>query len=217
MMAANYTQTSLATEMGITPQAVQQWIAGQTAPRGKRLEKLANVLGVSLNWLITGKQDADDDEILIKGISCAHPDYNVIESNKTKGKVPLISFVKAGDWCEAIDNYTPGDAEQWLDCPSTHGPHTYALRVVGDSMTSPYPGKISYPEGVIIYVDPDHVVISGCRVIAKLPNSNDVTFKEYREENGKRYLKPLNPQYPLMEISDDTRFCGVIIGQYIPE
>jgi SOS-response transcriptional repressor LexA len=133
------------------------------------------------------------------------------------GVVPLISFVQAGQWCETIDNLHPGEAEVWLPCTSQHGPHTYALRVRGDSMTSPYPGQRTYIDGSIIFVDPDRVLTNGCRVIAKLSDAEEATFKEYQEDSGKRYLKPLNPQYQMQEITDETRICGVIIGQYLPE
>lgn len=222
MAAAKFTQTSLAEVMGVTPQAVQQWVSGQTAPRGKRLEQLAKILDVSLNWLLTGKNEYAEGEVVRKFIIdqtqiTDAEKTNVYEINRNLGKVPLINSVRAGEWCEVIDNYHQGDAEEWMECPKIHSRYAYALRVEGDSMTSPYPGQRSYPEGVIIFVDPDIAVTSGCRVVAKLPYSDRATFKEYREENGKRYLKPLNPQYPIMEITDETRICGVVIGQFVPE
>src|SRR5512137_2030062 len=116
-----------------------------------------------------------------------------------------------------IETYMANDFEITLPCPITHSKYTYALKVKGDSMTSPYPSQHSYPEGTIIYVDPHKQLTNGCRVIAKLPNSNEATFKEYREDGGKRYLKPLNPQYQTQEIHDDTILCGVVIGQFKAE
>lgn len=63
MSAAKITQTALAESMGVTPQAVQQWVSGHTAPKGKRLEKLAMILGVKIDWLLTGAQTATLDDI----------------------------------------------------------------------------------------------------------------------------------------------------------
>lgn len=40
-------QSELARYVGVSPQAVQQWIAGETSPRGKNLTKLAEFLGVT--------------------------------------------------------------------------------------------------------------------------------------------------------------------------
>tara|TARA_R110001583_G_scaffold34551_1_gene115884 strand:+ start:31417 stop:32085 length:669 start_codon:yes stop_codon:yes gene_type:complete len=131
--------------------------------------------------------------------------------------IPVISWVNAGAFCEAVDEFAPGDAEEWLPCPSNVGPRAYALRVQGDSMTSPYPGQRSYPAGTIIFVDPERAVTNGARVIAKLVGSQEVTFKVYAEDAGKRFLKPINPQYPILEITEETHICGVVAGSYWPE
>lgn len=40
-------QSELARHVGVTPQVVQQWVAGETTPRGKNLQKLAKFLGVT--------------------------------------------------------------------------------------------------------------------------------------------------------------------------
>ncbi len=125
------------------------------------------------------------------------------------GKVPLISWVQAGAWAEAIDTLHPGEAEAWLPCPVSHGPRSFALRVAGDSMTAPY-GK-SYPEGSVVYVDPEQTggVTTGDRVIAQMPGENAVTFKSFVEDAGRRYLKPLNTAYPL--ITEPFRLLGKVI------
>jgi SOS-response transcriptional repressor LexA len=193
---------------GVSRSAVSDWMSGKTKKiEGENTFAVARYFGANAEWVQTGK----GKKYLKQDLE------NVSESHEAKGLVPLISFVKAGEWCEVIDNYAPGDGESWYPCPDKHGPHTYALRVEGDSMTNPYPGQKSYPEGTIIYVDPDVQVISGKRVIAKLPNANKATFKEYRYEDGKHLLKPLNPQYQTIEINEETIFCGVVIGQYTPE
>ncbi|GAA5446084.1 LexA repressor [Microbulbifer sp. NBRC 101763] len=141
---------------------------------------------------------------------------NVSPGPRIQGRVPLISWVQAGEFCESIDIFEPGDAEDWIPCPAKHSDRTYALRVNGDSMTSPYPGQKSYPEGTIIFVDPDKALINGCRVIAKL--NGEVTFKTYAEDMGHIYLRPINPTYSPMDVTGkDISFCGVIIGSYSPE
>lgn len=80
-------------------------------------------------------------------------------------------------------------------------------------MTSPYPGQRSYPEGTIIFVDPNKPHTNGCRLIAKL--NDEVTFKTYAEDMGRMFLRPINPSYPTMDITDmDVSFCGVVLGAY---
>lgn len=53
-------QSELARHVGVSPQAVQQWIAGETSPRGKNLIKVAEFLGVSPSELQYGEQLLDD-------------------------------------------------------------------------------------------------------------------------------------------------------------
>src|SRR3546814_5556039 len=54
----------------------------------------------------------------------------------------------AGDWCGVVDNFAPGDADEWMPCPKAHGPNTFALRVRGVSM------EPKYRDGAVIFVDP---------------------------------------------------------------
>lgn len=123
--------------------------------------------------------------------------------------VPLISWVQAGESELAIDLFQPGDADEWLICPVPHSDGTYALRVQGDSMTAPS-GK-SFPEGIDIFVDPEQRggPGSGDLVIAKINGRDAVTFKQIAVEDGRMYLKPLNPKWD--PIFEEFRVLGKVI------
>lgn len=47
-------QSELARFVGVTPQAVQKWIAGESEPKGKNLARAAEFLGVSASYLQFG-------------------------------------------------------------------------------------------------------------------------------------------------------------------
>lgn len=128
-------------------------------------------------------------------------------------EVPIISWVQAGSFCSSETQVLPTDSEM-IFCPTKGASErTFALRVVGDSMTSPY-GR-SYPEGTIIFVDPLKEASIGKRVVARTIKGH--TFKQLAEnEFGEKYLKPLNASHqPIME--EDIEICGVVIGSYNPE
>ncbi|MFG8479014.1 LexA family protein [Pseudomonas aeruginosa] len=212
-------KTTLKDVCGVSYPAVSQWFSGKTKSiRNEHLMAIAKAYGSSVDWLISGKGKmlAPGAERGIEKTTQNKSEISEINVYpQTFTAIPVISWVSAGNWSEAIDLYAIGDAEEWMPCPDRIGPRGFALRVDGDSMTSPYPGSESYPKGTVIFVDPDVEAQSGDPVIAKLHPDNEATFKMFVRESGRLYLKPLNPQYPLTEISEDVQIIGVIIGSYI--
>lgn len=132
--------------------------------------------------------------------------------------VPLISWVQAGAWADVMDPFAPGIADQWLPCPVRHGPSTYALLVRGESMCNP-DGRPSYSDGDIIFVNPEKEARNGDRVIVRLDDQAEVTFKQLLIEDGRKLLKALNPAWTprYIEINGNATIAGVVIGKWVPE
>lgn len=129
------------------------------------------------------------------------------------GGLPLISWVRAGRFTEAIDNLAPGDAERYIPTTHPHGPRAFALRVRGDSMLNPA-GDESFRDGDIILVDPDREALHRSLVIVRLADANEVTFKQLLFDGSRRYLQALNPQWPnrVVEMPTDAIICGVVFA-----
>lgn len=144
-------------------------------------------------------------------------DTNVSEALHVKGRVPLISWVQAGCWSEVSDIYAVGDAEEWLPCPATHGPRTFALRVRGLSMYNPSE-RHSFNDGDIIFVDPDRDAIHKSLIVAKLTDTQEATFKQLLIEGSQRFLMALNPSWPdrIFAINGNAEICGVAIAKHEP-
>lgn len=223
--AGKTNQSELAREISavsgtkVTQQTIQHLVSeGKGSTHNAKLSK---VLGISTLWLETGLGDMipQNPEAIVGEAAARYMagDHANVSIEPIAGKVPVISWVRAGQFCEAIDLYAPGAAEDWIACPTPHSKSTFALRVVGDSMTSPYPNEKSYPDGTIIFIDPEKPVFNGAKVVARVPRSNEATFKRYVEDAGRAYLMPINPNYSRIDITEEVHICGVLIGSYLPE
>ncbi|SEU04062.1 phage repressor protein. Serine peptidase. MEROPS family S24 [Pseudomonas sp. NFR09] len=196
-----------------SPQAISKWLNGDAIAEADSMVALCSWLKVRREWLEYGvlpKEQARDNIYPFATSS----ESNVREISRRFGKVPLISWVQAGAWCEA--NFESHDGETWLSCPVTISANGYALKVLGDSMTNPGPGR-SYPTGCIIFVDPEAETKTGDRVIARVPRTNEATFKVLVEDAGRQFLKPINPQYPIIDITEETHICGKVVGSFVPD
>lgn len=80
--------------------------------------------------------------------------------------------------------------------------HTFAVRVMGDSM------EPKFTEGMVLVVEPDLEADPGDYVIAK-NGSDQTTFKQLIKDGADLYLKPLNDRYPIKLLGDST-IIGVV-------
>lgn len=195
-------QSELARYCGVSPQAVQKWIAGGSEPRGKNLQLIAEFLGVSEVTLKFGN---------VSDIREARSPYNVQVVHAGEKKIPLISYVQAGRMAEAVDPYPSGDGSEFLLTDLELGENAFALQIKGDSMLP------EFKEGDRIIIDPSIQPQPGDFVVAK-NGHEEATFKKYRtrglNERGNDVFEliPLNEDYPTMR-SDITplRIIGVMV------
>lgn len=176
------------------------------------LVALASAMGTSAEILSAGRYVQSNAAITAK--EATTPSHRNTEPGPDmRGKVPLISWVQAGDWCHAADPHLPGEADRWMDCPVNHSDNTFALRVRGDSMTAPHGNSRSYPEGCFIFVDPEkRTPVNGDRVVACLSGTDEVTFKVYKNEDGRQWLQPLNPSHE--PIRESFHIIGTVLGKW---
>ncbi|HEX7964973.1 MAG TPA: S24 family peptidase [Gammaproteobacteria bacterium] len=202
-------QEAFGRHLGVSKAAVSQWENGDIKNlRPANLFAMQNFTGFSAEWIATGAGN-----MRVKG-------GRKTADNTRPGpglfNLPLISWVQAGQWNDVVDIYRPGEGEKSVYTTRKVGSRAYALRVVGDSMENPN-GRPTYPQGSIIIVDPDREAIHGSPVIVRLEDSKQATFKQLVVEGGVRYLKPLNPRYPIMKVDRKASFCGVVVQTIIDE
>lgn len=219
-------QSDLARAVGLSPQAVQKWESGGQ-PRFKRLQDVAAALGMEVKDLVKGTayeaalQSADVLPDVIVAKERLRQRREAIEKSSgpaTTGKLPLISWVQAGEWAEIVDNFHPGDAEDWIPVPFNHGPNAFCLQVVGESMYDPT-GPKSYAPGDFIAVDPSREPQNRSMIVIRVDHEEKATFKQLLLDGDTMMLKAINPQWPtpLMPVPPGSRIVGTVIGKWVTE
>ena len=208
MQKLGWSEGELGRRSGVPQPTVHRILNGESqSPRQNNVEKIAKALGVTSSWLWSGTNVEEPSGVYVTQQS---HDENAQQGPQILGRVPLISWVRAGDLCEAIDLFQPGDADEWLDCPMPHGPNAFCLKVVGDSM---FP---DYREGEIILVEPRLSAQHGDDVVVRTPEGK-TTFKRLQITPDGTHLLAVNKEYPnrIIEVPDDTHICGVVTASWM--
>ncbi|EPJ8754270.1 putative HTH-type transcriptional regulator [Pseudomonas hunanensis] len=200
--ASGKRKSEIAAACGVSASAVTQWVTGESkSMKPENIYALAKATGFHAKWLAIGEGPEQE----------GHPEANVrpVAQPNMMYRYPVISWVAAGAWAEAVEPFPPGFSDRYeISDYQAKGP-AFWLEVKGDSMTSPIGQTIA--EGTLILVDTEADAFHGKLVIAKLGNSNEATFKKLVEDGGRKYLKPLNPAYPTEVCAEDCRIVGVVV------
>lgn len=118
--------------------------------------------------------------------------------------LPVIGYVQAGSFCEAVDLFQPGEADEWIPAHGPAGLHAFVLRVEGFSM------EPDFKPGDKVVIDPDMQWNPGDFVLAKRVSDQGVTLKQVRMEGGEHYLYATNPAWPerIIKLDEEWLICG---------
>jgi len=195
--ALGLSQAQLAEKSGVSQVTIQHLESGRNST-SKKLLDIARALGVTAEWLASGE-----------GPRREASNVAPVSQQPESFRYPVISWVAAGAWAEAVEPFPPGYSDRYELSDYDSKGVAFWLEVKGDSMTSPV--GTSIPEGMLILVDTEAEAIPGKLVVAKLADSNEATFKKLVEDGGRRFLKPLNPAYPTEMCLEGCRIVGVVV------
>ena len=220
------TYEALAQLVGITRSAVAQWFASdpeaRTEPDRSRLTQIAMVLDCPRYWLMTGTPyakgtgpiDSEAQRFLEVAdnvsLEAAIQDVKSGYSQRVSRRVPVISWVAASQWGDTADPYPVGQGQDFEQMTGV-SPKAFILRVDGPSM------EPEVREGSYIVVEPELAWQSGDFVVAKLEGEGaDVaaTFKQIVQDGGSLWLRPMNPQFPSLPVTDKVHIVGVVTRDF---
>ncbi|EPT8946115.1 LexA family protein [Cronobacter malonaticus] len=200
------TQYTIADDLGITQGAVGHYLNGRNALNVEVASGFARLLKVSISDFSPSiAEKVAEQAASLNGES----NVKYVGEYRPGKRYPVLSSVQAGAWSEACEPYTLKDIDLWLESDAHIQGDAFWLKVEGDSMTAPV--GLSIPEGTFVLFDTGREPINGSLVIAKLSDSNEATFKRLIIDGGQRYLKGLNPAWPLVPVNGNCRVIGVAI------
>lgn len=190
LMPEDITQTWLAHEIGATPHMLSQWIVRGSIPRADKAQKIADALGVTVEYLVTGREPYDDRlEISYKTNSSTKPITAQTES--------LITIPYTTEQIIQADNKNSIYIQaSWI--PTAKKDKLLALHVQGDSMVNE---KISNQD-IVVY-EHGKITDNGIYVIT-LKGKAYVKRLEFNPIESKIYIHSANKNYKTMEIDTDN-------------
>lgn len=195
------TQQQIADAIGVSKTSVIYWEKDENLPKHDSLMALAQILGVTSNYLLYGKED---DSL----------DRNVTAPFPISGRlVPVISWVQAGTWTAADSVPLDTQFKEWLPPNPKCGKNGYGLIVVGESMSPDFRPSDK------IYVNPDFQISdlkTGDLVIVACDGETEATFKKLIVESNGMYLEPLNPKWheKIILLREGCKLVGKVVGLY---
>lgn len=204
---AGLNQAELAKRIGVQQTSISDLERGKSKSTSFATQ-IAHELGVSPLWLAAGKGP-------MHSVSELPAEYHVNTAPAAQPlryfSYPVISEVNAGLFADCVVPYPSGMEERHEITDYKAQGQAFWLEVTGDSMTAPPGVSPSIPEGSLVLVDTGKEALPGKLVVAQLDESNQATFKKLIIDGGQKYLKPLNPAYPLIPINGNCRIIGVAV------
>ena len=192
---AGMTQQQVADAIGMTLTGYQNYEYGKRDFRSSTLRSLSSALGCSAAYLL-GMDDSPTPAMKATPVPCYRP---------------VVGRIAAGTPVEAIE-FDGG--EHWVspDVEAAH-PNGFFLSVTGDSM------DLRYPDGGMVYVDPDEDDIVSGKCYAVLVNGCDATLKQVFKGGDTVILHPLssNPEHRdrTIDTTDPDAPFFLIVGRVV--
>ena len=121
---------------------------------------------------------------------------------------PLIDSSQLVMGAKSSGIFKLDDTHMYLESTEDAGEHGFWMVVKGDYMACN--GNPSFPEGSRILIKPESEPQNGKYYVVML-ESGEYTFKQYVEDAGHKYLRPLNPNYRTIEIDASFHFIGRVV------
>jgi SOS-response transcriptional repressor LexA len=196
---ADFTVKRASGSLGIPASLLEQIEQGRVWQIEPAIAEYASLYGVRIDALKETNQfikDADSSDENTEPVDMRRP-----------GRVPLVSWVQAGEWTSVEGAFEAHNSDEWVLCPVPHSEKTFVLRVRGASM------EPEYRDGDWIFVDPEGRSENGSHVVVMLDSAKEATFKKLVLEGDETFLEALNPDWPdrVLRVNGNATIVGTVI------
>lgn len=180
----------------ISPAAISKIELGQAEPMVSTAWMLAKALGLSLDAVMAEVDGVEGQDASLRAV------YSV----------PILPWSRV----EAL----AAPPERWPDTGSTasfptiehFGPGTFSFIVESNAMQAAQ--GFCYPEGAIVIADPAAQARSGSAVVARIPATGEVFFRQLLKDGSRNYLRALNNTMPTIDAGPDLVILATVVGMW---
>lgn len=180
-------QRQLAKMVSVSHVTVSQWESSDSQPRGVSLVALGMALRCSPAYLLYGGENDDD---VPEQLGAPYTAY------------PVLNNLQACTWQGAV-------CTTWLASDAQLAGDGFWLRIDNNAMTSL--SGLSVTERSLVLFDTGRESVAGDLILVIPQGRHEPTFRQLVHDSGVRYLRALNPKWPVHLFDRDDKMIGVAI------
>ncbi len=190
------TYDDLAERFSVSKGAVSHWMTGKREPSLKDIAAILFYVGINNPTIISDGMISVDKANIVRKIPVF--EYPLL----TKEQIMAFTIEEM--------KFSKKDGIKWIPSTKKATDAAFWFKVEGHSMTAPQGGSPSFPEGILILVDPNESVKDGDFCVANI-YTHEFTFKRLIHYSGMLYLEPLNPKFENISCNGNCKIIGKVI------
>lgn len=198
-----WTKKELAERLHLSPSMVSEWIRGVRDVTRENLEKLSDIFGVSVDYLL-GRTDVPNP--IAPAALSPHLPSGAFVRGKTRS-IPVLGTIRAGTPILAAENVIGQEEVDVKIVGDNEADKSYFfLRVAGDSMAG---ARILENDLVLIHEQPS---VENGEIAAVMIGADEAVLKRVFWRYGALVLQSDNPAYePMVVKPEDVRIIGKVV------
>lgn len=117
-------------------------------------------------------------------------------------RLPLLTLDQITDW---LTQGSSLNLTKFVSTDSLVSKNSYAIQL-SDSTMQP-----RFVEGTLLIIDPKYSPENQDFIVAQIYHQKKSTFKQFLIDGESHYLKPLNPDFPIIKMTPNDRILGTMV------